>query len=84
MVKKIIAAVIAIVIGLALLPVVSDFASGMTSAAITDTLGSTLSTAGQFYGTTTGSLIDLLPILFVIILVAGAVGYVILTRNKGE
>lgn len=71
MVSRIIGAMIALVIGLALLPVVGDFVDGLTG------------TGMDFENTTTGSLIDLLPILYVIILVAGAVSYVVLSsRNK--
>jgi len=69
MVNKLISALIAIVIGLALLPVVNDFASGLTGA------------GGALEDTTTGALVDLLPIVYVIILVAGAVGYVATGRK---
>jgi len=82
MVSKLIAVLIALVIGLALLPVLNDFATDMTAPAVTAVGGSTLTTAGQYYGTTVGSLIDILPILFVIILVAGAVGYVVISSRK--
>ena len=64
MVNKLIQAMIAIVIGLALLPVVNDF--------VTDLTGE----GGDLQDTTLGSLVDLLPILFVIILVAGAVAWI--------
>ena len=64
MVNKLIQAMIAIVIGLALLPVVNDF--------VTDLTGE----GGDLADTTLGSLVDLLPILFVIILVAGAVAWI--------
>ena len=64
MVNKLIQAMIAIVIGLALLPVVNDFVTDLTG------------TGGDLADTTLGSLVDLLPILFVIILVAGAVAWI--------
>lgn len=70
MVNKVIGVMIVLVIGLALLPVIGDFAADLTG------------TGGQFEATTVGSLIDLLPVLYVIILVAGAVGY-IATSRKG-
>lgn len=88
MTKKLIGAVIAIVIGLALLPVVGDFAGGLTQPMITNTTTSgqvsaeILQNSGQFYGTTTGSMIDLLPILFGIILIAGAVAYVVISKRE--
>lgn len=58
--KTLIASVITIVIGLSLLPVVQDFVDGLTG------------TGMVYENTTTGSLIDLLPILYVLILVSGA------------
>jgi hypothetical protein len=69
MVSKLIQALIAMVIGLALLPVVGDFASELTG------------TGEQFEGTTVGALIDLLPVLYVIILVAAAVGFIAVGRR---
>lgn len=70
MVSKLIQALIAMVIGLALLPVVGDFADELTG------------TGGQFEDTTVGALIDLLPVLYVIILVAAAVGFIALGRRN--
>ena len=70
MVSKLIGALIAMVIGLALLPVVGDFAGELTG------------TDGQFEDTTVGALIDLLPVLYVIILVAAAVGYIAVSTRK--
>jgi len=70
MVSKLIGALIAMVIGLALLPVVGDFAAELTG------------TGAQFEGTTVGALIDLLPVLYVIILVAAAVGYIAVSTRK--
>lgn len=64
MANKLIGAMITIVIGLALLPVVYQFANDLTTS------------GGALNGTTAGTLVDLLPIVYVIILVAGAVGYV--------
>lgn len=69
MVNKLIQSLIAMVIGLALLPVVSDFASTLTA------------TGGALEGTTTGSLVDLLPVIYVITLVAGSVGYIAYNRK---
>ena len=77
MVNKIIGVMIVLVIGLALLPVVGTFASDLTKAAVLDPPAP----AGMYYGTNVGSLIDLLPVLYVIILVAGAVGYIATTRK---
>lgn len=70
MVSKLIQALIAMVIGLALLPVVGDFAAELTG------------TSGQFEDTTVGALIDLLPVLYVIILVAAAVGFIALGNRN--
>ena len=70
MVSKLIQALIAMVIGLALLPVVGDFAEELTG------------TGGQFETTTVGALIDLLPVLYVIILVAAAVGFIALGNRN--
>jgi hypothetical protein len=70
MVNRLIQSLIAMVIGLALLPVVNDFADGLTNA-----------TDGPLAGTTTGSLVDLLPVIYVITLVAGAVGYIATSRR---
>ena len=78
MVNKVIGVMIVLVIGLALLPVIGTFASNLTKDAVLDPP----TPAGMYNGTTVGSLIDLLPILYVIILVAGAVGY-IATSRKG-
>jgi len=69
MVSKLIGALIAMVIGLALLPVVGDFAAELTG------------TGGDFEDTTVGALIDLLPVLYVIILVSAAVGYIAVGRR---
>jgi len=60
---------IMLVIGLALLPVVSEFATDLTG------------DGGALTGTTTGALVDLLPVIYVIILLAGAVGYIATSRK---
>jgi len=70
MVSKLIGALVAMVIGLALLPVVGNFAADLTG------------TGGQFEDTTTGALIDLLPVIYVIILVAAGVGYIAVSRRN--
>jgi len=77
MVNKVIGVMIVLVIGLALLPVVGNFANDLTADAIADPV----TPAGMFNGTTTGALIDLLPVIYVIILVAGAVGYIATSRK---
>ena len=94
--RKIIVVVISLVIGLALLPVITSFGNSLTAPAVTggvvtNTLGTVLSTSGwisitsgRYNGTTVGSLVDLLPILFVIILVVGAIAFVVIKGKKGE
>ncbi len=77
MVNKIIGVMIALVVGLALLPVVNSFVTELTKDAVVDPPAD----AGVFNGTTVGALIELLPILYVIILVAGAVGYIATSRK---
>lgn len=64
MVNKLIQAMISIVIGLALLPVVADFANSLTE------------TGGALESTPAGTLVDLMPILYVIVLVSGVAGWV--------
>lgn len=71
MTGKIIQVMIALVIGLALLPVIRDFVDGLTGSGM------------AYEGTTVGSLIDLLPVLYVIILVAGSVAYVVWSSKRG-
>jgi hypothetical protein len=70
MTKTLIGAVITIVIGLALLPVVGDFVDGLTGVGMT------------YADTTVGSLINLLPILYVLILVSGSALAVYFTSKK--
>lgn len=69
MTSKILAAMVAIVVGLALLPVVNDFVTDLTG------------TGGALENTTTGSLVELLPVLFVLILVGGTIGYVYFSKK---
>lgn len=69
MVKNLISALIGMVVGLALLPVVGDFAAELTG------------TDGAFEDTTVGALIDLIPVLYVIIVVSAAVGFIAFSRN---
>ncbi|MCK9543734.1 MAG: hypothetical protein M0R03_17070 [Novosphingobium sp.] len=69
MVNKIIGVMIMLVIGLALLPVVNEFATDLTGV------------GGSLENTTTGALVDLLPVIYVIILLAGAVGYIATSRK---
>jgi len=69
MVNKLIGGLIAMVVGLALLPVVGDAVEELAGA------------GGAFEDTTVGSLLGLLPILFVIILVAGVV--ILIPRKQG-
>ena len=69
MINKLFGALVTIVVGLALLPVVNDFATDLTSS------------GGALYGTTSGALVDLLPVFYVIILVAGTIGYVAINRK---
>jgi len=58
MINKLIGGMITLVVGLSLLPVISDVVDTLTG------------TGAAFENTTTGSLIDLLPLIFVIVLVA--------------
>lgn len=77
MINKVIGVMIVLVIGLALLPVVGDFADNLTRAEVLDPP----TPAGMFNGTTVGTLIDFLPVLYVIILVVGAVGYIATSKR---
>ena len=67
MVNKLIQGMIGVVIGLALFPVVNGFV---------DTLIGTEIAPGDFYDTTVGSLIELLPFLYIIIVIVGLIVYV--------
>ncbi|MFO7972634.1 MAG: hypothetical protein R6U40_12920 [Desulfobacterales bacterium] len=71
MTNSLISALVMLVIGLALLPVVNSFVETLTRDA---DIGEGID-AGVFNGTPTGSLIDLLPVLYVIIIVVGFVSY---------
>lgn len=72
MVNRLIQMMIAMVIGLALLPVVNDFVTDLTN-----------ETDGALAGNTTLiSLVELLPILYVIVLVAGSIAYISIGKNK--
>ncbi len=64
MVNKLLQGMIAIVVGLALLPVVNDFATELTES------------GGALEESAAGSLVDLIPILYVIVLISGVVGFV--------
>lgn len=68
-VNKLINALILMVIGLALLPVVQEFTTDLTEG-----------TEPVIEGTM-ATLVDLLPVLYVIIIVVGAVSYVATKRN---
>lgn len=61
MVQKLIGGLIAIVIGLALLPVVADFADEV---------------ATEYAGESFVPLVELLPVIYVIVLFAGVVGFI--------
>ena len=61
MINKLIGGLLSIVVGLALMPVIADSTSTLTGS------------GGTFEGTTTGSLIDLIPIIFVVVVVAATV-----------
>lgn len=69
MINKVIGVMIMLVIGLALLPVVNEFATDLTGV------------GGALADTTTGALVNLLPVIYVIILLAGAVGYIATSRK---
>lgn len=68
-VAKLISVVIGLTVGLSLLPVVNTFVTDLTG------------TGGALEGTAAGALVALLPIIYVIILVAGAVAYITFSRN---
>jgi cell division protein FtsX len=69
MTNKLIGGLIAIVIGLALLPVVAGFVDDLTK------------DGGTFENTNIGTLIELIPVLYVIIIVAGVAAYVVTSRK---
>jgi hypothetical protein len=86
MVKNLISALIGMVIGLALLPVVGDFAADLTREGVLNDPGLVppiyIVEPGPFADTTVGALIDLLPVLYVIIVVASAVGFIVFNKSK--
>lgn len=67
--QKIMGIILIDVIGLALLPVLSSFVTELTG------------TTGAYVNTTTGSLIDLIPVVYVILLVVGNISYVKLSHR---
>lgn len=69
MVRSLIQAMIAAVIGLALLPVVNTFVEDLTG------------TGGALETATVAPLINLIPTLYVIILIVGLVAYVYVSRK---
>jgi hypothetical protein len=69
MTNKLIGGLVAIVIGLALLPVVADFVDDLTG------------NGGTFADSNIGTMIDLIPVLYVIIIVAGVAAYVVTSRK---
>jgi triacylglycerol esterase/lipase EstA (alpha/beta hydrolase family) len=69
MTNKLIGGLVAIVIGLALLPVVADFVDDLTGS------------GGTFEDCNIGTMIDLIPVLYVIIIVAGVAAYVVTSRK---
>lgn len=66
MVQKLLGAMLAIVVGVAMLPTITDSIDSIDTA--------NLPSAVQ-------SLVDLLPVLFVVIIVSGAVAYIRFNRN---
>lgn len=75
MTNKLIGGLIAVVIGLALLPVVNDFVTDLTKDAVGE------DPAGVFNDTAIGTLINLIPVLYVIIIVAGVAAMVVVGRR---
>ena len=86
--SKIIVLVVSLVVSVALFPFISEFIDPMTAAPSSTVISNEASTsisqiaAGTYYGTTTGSLLDVLPVLVVLVLVAGTAAFVFL-RKKG-
>jgi hypothetical protein len=72
--NKLIGGLIAIVIGLALLPVVADFADALTT-------DGGPGDPGIYNDTAIGTLVDLIPVLYVIMIVAGVAAYVVVSRK---
>jgi hypothetical protein len=69
MTNKLIGGLLTIVIGLSLLPVVHDFVDGLTG------------TSGVYEDTTIGTLIDLVPLFYVIVIVGGVVALIAFNRR---
>jgi hypothetical protein len=69
MTNKLIGGLLTIVIGLSLLPVVHDFVDGLT--------GTTM----VYEDTTIGTLIDLVPLFYVIVIVGGVVALIAFNRR---
>lgn len=68
MINKLMGAMIGTVIGLALTPVVIDVTTDVTT---------TYGTAGtNVLGTGVETLIDLIPLLYVVVIIAGAIAYI--------
>ena len=69
MVNQLIQGMIAIVIGLALLPVIAGFVEELTG------------TDGAFEEGPVSALIELLPVLYVIVLIVGVVGFIYTSKR---
>jgi hypothetical protein len=69
MTNKLIGGLLTIVIGLSLLPVVHDFVDGLTG------------TGMVYEDTTIGTLIDLVPLFYVIVIVGGVVALIAFNRR---
>jgi hypothetical protein len=69
MTNKLIGGLLTIVIGLSLLPVVHDFVDGLTG------------TSMVYEDTTIGTLIDLVPLFYVIVIVGGVVALIAFNRR---
>jgi hypothetical protein len=69
MTNKLIGGLLTIVIGLSLLPVVHDFVDGLTG------------TEMVYADTTIGTLIDLVPLFYVIVIVGGVVALIAFNRR---
>lgn len=72
MVGKLLSSLVAVAIGLALLPIVNDFVTGLTGVGM------------AFADTTTGALIDLIPILYVLTIVGGTIAYVVVSMKHTD
>lgn len=68
--SKLLQGMIGIVFGLVLLPVVNSFATDLTTS------------GGQLENSPVAPLVDLLPIVFVIAIVAGAIAYVSFSKKN--